>query len=980
MRRPYGGVVLSLSKGRGGSPRHGPAAQPARSLVDERIDALVLFKTMEVGEKRMWQERIAPRSEGEKMHTLLKTKIGPFLVISSVLALWTLLAAQHVQAHESTERLPTPSCSTIPGDAFFGTSETHGITSAATALADTDLMTRRGGGTSGRGDIKYHYAKITIPALAAGELRVFDTTTRTDDVLSDAVLCRGSSSIASSTTSYTVHDTADAAADAADDMNATTTSDDHTKATNAAAAAGAAITAADDATATPALTTRLSNARRALSTARSALSTARGDLATAAKALNSFAANASDPAAATTAVNAVDEQDGVADDEQAALDAFNNSNTALPPSNTADTQELTAVQAALGNVQTALTAAAAALTAAATALTEAANSEHTGFNIRAEVSPGDQEYIVVVAPRNTGDPARANEGARTLNLAFHGAIVTGTSENTNLDGSLRTGDRPSYTIKTTASGLLTLETTGSTDTAGTLDRVVSGDGDIEITMAESGGIGGNFKIVAPVTVADHALYIVGQNPRPTGDYTLDMDFKVAMTHVPDVDVTGAVDVADGPDWGAVNIRDDGGTVRPELDSRSDEDYFLFTIADDEQGFLTVEATDDSMTTAASDAATTGTLYGPMGEIDTDSDSGAGSHFRINTPVEMGDYLVKVTGSSAGGYILKFVFTTATDLAARGTAGSLTTPINCQDTNNDPYEICAATGAAQEVDQYIIPIAESGALYVNTVGDLDTVGVLYGPDGSRIVENDDSSAENNNFRIAANVRPGLHLLQVRAKTRTMSGVYQLVTSFVTGEEVTTPTRPPGTGGDLQDRVDELEALLDECRMPVETDTRGSTLENPPDGGYRSGIGVISGWVCAAEEVEIVITSNDRQGSAPVTLNAAYGTSRPDVPENSRCNNENAGFGMTYNFNHLREGEYTITAYADSSDDEENMIGTPRTFEVVHLTPFDINDDDRFLRDEDLQGTECRVNDFPALGEDTILEWEESTQNFTIIDAG
>ena len=47
----------------------------------------------------MWQERIAPRSEGEKMQTLLKTKIGPFLVISSVLALWTLLAAQPVQAH-----------------------------------------------------------------------------------------------------------------------------------------------------------------------------------------------------------------------------------------------------------------------------------------------------------------------------------------------------------------------------------------------------------------------------------------------------------------------------------------------------------------------------------------------------------------------------------------------------------------------------------------------------------------------------------------------------------------------------------------------------------------------------------------------------------------------------------------------------------------------------------------------------------------
>ena len=53
------------------------------------------------------------------MQTLLKTKIGPFLVISSVLALWTLLVAQHVQAHTDKESLSTPSCSSLPNDDFF---------------------------------------------------------------------------------------------------------------------------------------------------------------------------------------------------------------------------------------------------------------------------------------------------------------------------------------------------------------------------------------------------------------------------------------------------------------------------------------------------------------------------------------------------------------------------------------------------------------------------------------------------------------------------------------------------------------------------------------------------------------------------------------------------------------------------------------------------------------------------------------------
>ena len=66
--------------------------------------------------------------------------------------------------------------------------------------------TKRGGGVSGRGDSRYRYAKITIPALAAGELRVFDDNNA--DGPSDAVLCQGSSQVARSITSYTAHNSA----------------------------------------------------------------------------------------------------------------------------------------------------------------------------------------------------------------------------------------------------------------------------------------------------------------------------------------------------------------------------------------------------------------------------------------------------------------------------------------------------------------------------------------------------------------------------------------------------------------------------------------------------------------------------------------------------------------------------------------------------------------------------------------------------
>ena len=86
------------------------------------------------------------------------------------------------------------------------------------------------------------------------------------------------------------------------------------------------------------------------------------------------------------------------------------------------------------------------------------------------------------------------------------------------------------------------------------------------------------------------------------------------------------------------------------------DYFLLTITDTDaanqnySGFLTVETTDD--TTSKRDSNTTGTLYGPTGEITRDTSSGAGNHFKIRTPVEEGQaYLVKVEGTD-GVYLLK----------------------------------------------------------------------------------------------------------------------------------------------------------------------------------------------------------------------------------------------------------------------------------------------------------------------------------------
>ena len=797
------------------------------------------------------------------MKALLTAKVGMFLVISSVLAVWTLLAAQPVVAHTTT--LPTPGCSGLPDDAFFTspTSPTN-LTAAITAATSTPaLVTKQGEGTTARQTLRY--AKITIPALAAGELRVFDTSAGTGTPViyppSDAVLCRGTSQRATSRTSYTAHNSAERA-----------------RATAATAAGTTGITerAAENA---------LTAAARALTAAANALS---GSAAT----------------AATTAATAATAAAAAADDSSASDEV-------------------------------------SALGLAATALEAARDAFHTRFQIRATVEPGDESYVLVVAL------ADASTGP-TLAVQFHGAIESTSPSLQGLQGTLDAGDVDTRSIHITAPGLLTLETTGSTDTTGTFAMNPE---------VESGGSGGNFKIVLPVEADDDLdaaqdLKVEGQTSTETGSYTLDMDFKVAMTTT-----ATAVDMADAPTWTATEIPGDDTTL--QIDGNVDEDYFLFKPT--ANGFLTVEATD----VAGRDANTRGTLYGPGGQIATDSNS-AGDHFRFRVPVDNMPYLVKVTGTT-GGYGLRFTFVSATTQGTSASGGDPAATVACPAGTAAAYQICPSTGGAQERDRYLLTIMASGTLYVHTTGPTDTRGVIYGPNGAQLGE-DDNSGQGTNFSIAVVVNPGLHILEVRGQNRETQGAYGLVTNFVAGGGVGTPG---DRVAELEAEVARLERDLAQCRQPEATDARGA-LENPSGGGPRSGIGLISGWVCAASDVEVRIFS--AQGVLRATLNAAQGTSRPDTVGQCQHRSPNTGFGMTYNFNHLPEGDYTIRAYAD--DDEQ--IGREQTFEVVHLTTFSANDSDRFLRD--LRAAECRVDDFPEAGVDTFLKWEQSIQNFVIEDAG
>ena len=136
-----------------------------------------------------------------------------------------------------------------------------------------------------------------------------------------------------------------------------------------------------------------------------------------------------------------------------------------------------------------------------------------------------------------------------------------------------------------------------------------------------------------------------------------------------------------------------------------------------------------------------------------------------------------------------------------------------------------------------------------------------------------------------------------------------------------------------------------------------LENPRPGSFQSGLGVISGWVCEAEEITIEF-ENGVTGEVSSTT-ASYGTSRPDTAD--VCEDDgNNGFGLLHNWNRLGAGTHTVRALADGVEFANATI-TVSTLGGEFVTGL---------------GGEFSLTDFPSTGQVTGIEWEESLQNFVI----
>jgi hypothetical protein len=134
---------------------------------------------------------------------------------------------------------------------------------------------------------------------------------------------------------------------------------------------------------------------------------------------------------------------------------------------------------------------------------------------------------------------------------------------------------------------------------------------------------------------------------------------------------------------------------------------------------------------------------------------------------------------------------------------------------------------------------------------------------------------------------------------------------------------------------------------------ANLESPQQSSFESGIGLIRGWVCQAQSVEIQINDELRR-------TVAYGTTRGDTLE--VCGDDNNGFGYTFNWNLLGTGTHWLRAFADGAE-FANVSFNVTTLGVDYL--------------QGVSG-EYTLLSFPQAGQSVTVRWAEPHQNFLIIN--
>lgn len=394
-------------------------------------------------------------------------------------------------------------------------------------------------------------------------------------------------------------------------------------------------------------------------------------------------------------------------------------------------------------------------------------------------------------------------------------------------------------------------------------------------------------------------------------------------------------------------------IRGDLVSRTDVDYFRLDVP--HPGLLRVE------TTGATNTSGTLSLADVAEPLASDDNSGTGNNFRLGHAILPGTYYVAVWGSggATGAYTLRVCFSAG--YFENPGAGSSQSGIGVLsgwvcDAEEVRFEFVRPDGsvwrepaASGTIRTDTAPICGHSATGFGLLWNWNLLGA--GAHTVRAVVDDIVLAEHT-FTVTT-----LGIADEQGDEddfpRGLSGRYPLA-DFPTAGETTTLEWSQAQQNFVITPAQRAAGRAEPVGEPG--DPTQAMLENPAPGSYQSGIGVISGWACGAEEVDIELEHGTT--GETLILMAGYGTSRPDALD--ICGDMDNGFGLLWNWNILGPGEHIVRAFADGEE-----IGWSK----VTVTTLG----EEFRRG--LRGM-YELEDFPTPGETVTVEWQQAQQNFVI----
>lgn len=301
------------------------------------------------------------------------------------------------------------------------------------------------------------------------------------------------------------------------------------------------------------------------------------------------------------------------------------------------------------------------------------------------------------------------------------------------------GDNDFFRIIITQPGLLSVFTTGNTDTFGHLQDSAGNE-----LATNDDSSGRNFRINWTVTAGTYYVRTRGYSSSTTGAYSLISTFGSALD-----DHGNAIATA--------TVIGENSTTAGNIESSGDNDYFRINLP--LPGVLTVSSTGST--------DTFGHLQDSTGNELASNDDTSGGNFRIALPLSAGIYYVRVRGfqTSIGIYALVSEFL-PTDDHGNTTATATVVSENSTTSGN--------LAAAGDSDYFRINVTRAGTLTVSTTGTTDTFGRLRSSTGSILASNDDNVGIN--FQISYAVAAGIYYVEVVHFSTTGIGAYQIVATL------------------------------------------------------------------------------------------------------------------------------------------------------------------------------------------------------------